>query len=189
MGYKIDPITGQMIKSENDQSRPTTKQFNSRDYIGYSDNFDKQSPEVSKLDSIVPVKSQQLDDLGPKSIEPRRMDALANLMRSPASDSLRSIQAQKLKNQEDYLNRPPTRDDEDNEDIDLSNLKQGTKAHEHRILAQGLEMDDDQDAHLQDIGRRIEATQGSDKEALRDEYDQYFNKYRLQNKDNYWKNK
>jgi hypothetical protein len=199
MGYKIDPITGQMIKSESDQSQPTTKQWNPKDYIGYSKDFDKQSPEVSKLDSIVPVKSQQLDDLAPKSAEQYRMDALRNLMRSPASMD-NSINDQKNKNQEDfmkYLNRPASREEEpdDLSDNDMAKIQRGSPAWENRILAQGRMYSPEQSNQLDEIQNRAGALDetpdkgGAEREAIDSKYEELNNFFKNQNRNEYWKNK
>jgi len=159
MAYKIDPITGQIIKNPRDQAVPTNKAFNSNDYIGYSKDFDRASPVQSKVDSIVPIQKRQ-----PAMEEPESggYGALAAILRNQNPGSA-------------------VRDDEMPIRVEY---KQGTPEYEKNVLAEGLEFDDEQDSQLQQIDDQINDPNVNDNEAkaLTEKYDQMYDSFRNANR-------
>ncbi len=162
MAYKIDPITGQIIKNPTDQAIPTNKQFNSNDYIGYSKNFDNASPVQSKVDSIVPIQKRQSAMEEPES---GGYAALAAILRNQNPGSA-------------------VRDDEMSKGIEY---KQGTPEYEKNVLAEGLQFDDEQDSQLQQIDDQINDPNVNDNEAkaLTEKYDQIYDAFINANKSRY----
>jgi hypothetical protein len=158
MAYKIDPITGQIIKQKTDEAIPTNKPFNSREYVGYSKDFNRPN---SIVDSIVPIENRQIEP------EVGGYANLASLLKGIPS-SMPAVEKEKTLIEPQLMGR----------------YKQGTPEYSKNVLAEGLEFDDDQDSQLQKIQEQATSASVNDNEAsaLDDKYDQLYNSFRQANK-------